>query len=359
MLITAIAQAELRSVEDLARFFALDKRLVENLINRLRAIGHIDLTSEPLNLTELGLYSLQEQRSYSRLLTRHALYFDAVLCQPLLRSHYRLQIYTMDEVEKLRGFEQIAYGFLHWDDTALERLKARSDYHVYNLPDEIKIATLQLTRRVDRFSDVVYLPVYAVERHPGGRDNLPPILAFSRVQGDRDVILEAGLNNNDALGDIFREDFLVDLEEVVTKDLQDRGHAKDEWVFVPYGPRGPEIQLKTPRAIVEKQEEGKPKPLSLLKIGRYLGVRTRFDTYCVWVTCQKPEERRKAVSERTVSWLEQSRFSRSRQVIVDWVARRSQELNIAPPTLDDIYQTAKARNAWNVIERLEVLGDLS
>ena len=59
LLETAIMRAELRSVEDLARFFALDQRLIENLINRLRAIGHIDLVQEPLTLTELGLHSLQ------------------------------------------------------------------------------------------------------------------------------------------------------------------------------------------------------------------------------------------------------------------------------------------------------------
>lgn len=259
-LLTAIAQAELRSVEDLARFFALDQRLVKNLVNRLQAIGHIELAHAPLTITELGLDSLRNGRAQSQLLTRHVLYFDAINCQPLLRDHYKpgVQVYTLDEIEALRNetetlrdFEQIAYIFLRWDETAIERLKARPDYYAYNLPDEIKIDTLHIRddRDVDRLRDVVYLPVYAIERQPDERSEIPPILAFSRVKGYRDLILEKGLNSNndDVLGSIFQGKILDDLQKVVTTHLRNQGHTDDEWVFVPNGSHGPEVQLKEPR----------------------------------------------------------------------------------------------------------------
>ncbi|KAB8333550.1 hypothetical protein SD80_012820 [Scytonema tolypothrichoides VB-61278] len=369
LLETGIAHAHLRSVEELANFFALDHRLVSNLINRLKAIGHIDLNHEPLTITELGLSSLKDRRSYSRLQTRHVLYFDVLRRQPLQRAHYRLRFYTMDEADEMdeineangrESFARILHHYRTWDDQALWRLKEYRDYHAYNLPDEIEIETLKLARAVNAQTDIVYLPTYIVERLPDSKLNLPRLLAFSMIQGDHDPTLETGVNSTDpALAVIFREDEQVDLAAAVAEEMRLRRHQPGEWTFKLQSPRGAELSLTAPRELptVSERELDTRRPLSLLNIGRYLYIRVRADRYCVWVTCPTPEIRRKAIVERAVEWLNQSQSDRTKQQIDDWLERRSRELEVARPTSDELVAVATRRGRWRVAEMLEVFNE--
>lgn len=160
----------LRTVDELAAFFALDPPLVAQAVRFLTAIGHLRESEGRLSLTSLGQHSVDDDIRY--VVTRQdrrKLYFEALSCTPLPRAHYDEEVVTLlsgDELAVVMRSENyprftpihVTSGF---DRSALDRLKERKDRARFNLP-------IALNAVESLGEELVFLPVYLVR----GRDGL-------------------------------------------------------------------------------------------------------------------------------------------------------------------------------------------
>ncbi|WP_432183067.1 hypothetical protein [Streptomyces tendae] len=160
----------LHTVDELTAFFALDRALVAQAVRFLTAIGH--LREEPggrLSLTQLGQRSVDDDIRY--VVTRQdrrKLYFEALSCTPLTRTHYDDEVVTLltaDELARATRSDhyprfapiQVTSGF---DRSALDRLKDRKDRARFNLP--VALDALESLNET-----LVFLPVYLVRGREG------------------------------------------------------------------------------------------------------------------------------------------------------------------------------------------------
>ncbi|WNI26166.1 hypothetical protein [Streptomyces sp. ITFR-16] len=160
----------LHTVDELATFFALDRALVAQAVRFLTRIGHLrEEAGGRLSLTRLGKRSVDDDVRYvvSRQ-DRRKLYFEALGCTPLTRSHYDDDVVTLlsgDELARVQLSDHyprftpihVTSGF---DRSALKRLKERKDRARFNLP-----AALDSLECVSE--TLVFLPVYLVRGREG------------------------------------------------------------------------------------------------------------------------------------------------------------------------------------------------
>lgn len=165
-----LRHGSLHTVDELATFFALDRALVAQAVRFLTMIGHLrEETGGRLSLTRLGQRSVDDDVRYvvSRQ-DRRKLYFEALGCTPLTRSHYDDDVVTLlsgDELARVRRSDHyprftpihVTSGF---DRSALERLKERKDRARFNLP--VALDALECLSET-----LVFLPVYLVRGREG------------------------------------------------------------------------------------------------------------------------------------------------------------------------------------------------
>ncbi|WP_420311849.1 hypothetical protein ACOB87_29670 [Streptomyces sp. YS-B37] len=198
-----LAYGGLTTVAELAVFFALEESLVAQAVRFLTRTGHIAEHGGRLALTALGLRSVQDDRRY--VVTREdrrKLYFEALSCTPLPRTHYDERKVTPlagEAVQKLLNSKQfprftmvsVMTGF---DHGALTRLAAQTDREQrdrLNLP----VALDQVQSMGGE--DLVHLPVHVVRGlREDGRSGL---LVYSQVGSEPDRDLTAVIERADGI----------------------------------------------------------------------------------------------------------------------------------------------------------------
>lgn len=184
----AIDATGLDTTIDLARFLALDEVIVDRAMRFLTAIEHVRDAGGRFVLTELGVRSVRDQKSYR--VTRHDrrhLYFDAFGSRPLTRPYYDSRAVTFigrDELSTVLA-EQSGPVFTLANTPAFRRealaeLACTSERDSFNLPERIHDPE-------SVGEEYVYLPLYIVR---GARVQQPPrYLAYSQVFDESDPYL--------------------------------------------------------------------------------------------------------------------------------------------------------------------------
>ncbi|MEU6254154.1 hypothetical protein [Streptomyces sp. NPDC047043] len=187
-----LAYGGLDTVAELAGFFALEESLVAQAVRFLSRTGHIEERGGRLALTPLGLRSVQDDRRY--VVTREdrrKLYFEALTCAPLARTHYDERTVTMlsgDALQKALGGHYPRFTCVYptsgFDDRALTRLTRDTgdkERDRLNLP-----AALDDVQNLGG-EELVFLPVHVVR---GLRENgRPGLLVYGQAgaEPDRDL----------------------------------------------------------------------------------------------------------------------------------------------------------------------------
>jgi hypothetical protein len=338
-----IQEATLNSVPTLAHFFGLEERFVNKVTNFLQGIGHLKNEQGQLALTELGRASVQQRVRLQEQKTGAALYFEGVGSRPLKREHYSIPLYP--EPSKDRTF-QTFYLFSHrWRKEALQELKSRVDREAYNLPDEVTEI-----RALDQ--ELVYLPLYIIQRRPGPPENLPLFLAFSRIPGMRDEVLEQALNHEPLIQVPLRQANQDDLEDAVKQALNQRGLAQEQWYLQTKGAWGPQVMIA---AEVLRRGRGKngetQRGLALGEIGKYLLARD----WCVWLTCDDPEVRQQAALEQLLEWLQHVTATPTAEALHQRLAVIPKRLKIKPIPVATLLKAATQRGLGRALERLDAM----
>jgi hypothetical protein len=196
-----LADGGLKTVAELAGFFALEEPLVAQAVRFLTRTGHIEEHDGRLALTPLGLRSVQDDRRY--VVTREdrrKLYFEALSCTPLPRAHYDERKVTPlagDALEKVLTSRQfprftmvsVMSGFDHEALTRLATRSGREERNRLNLP-----AALDQVESLGG-EECVYLPIQVV--HGLREDGQPGLLAYSQVGSEPDRDLTAVVERAD------------------------------------------------------------------------------------------------------------------------------------------------------------------
>lgn len=194
----AIAEGELDTVSDLARFLALDEVIVDRTLRFLVAIEHVHGTDGRFALTRLGVQSVNDQKSYR--LTRHdrrKLYFDAFGSRPLTRPYYDSRVVTfIERHEASTALGAIGgRGFMLANTPAFRRealveLAHATERDAFNLPEQIH-------NPQSVTEEYVYLPLYLVRaahvRQPSR------YLAYSQVSDEADPYLTSVCENTEEI----------------------------------------------------------------------------------------------------------------------------------------------------------------
>ncbi|RPF33174.1 hypothetical protein [Streptomyces sp. TLI_185] len=190
-----LAHGGLDTVAELAGFFALEEPLVAQAVRFLSNTGHIEERAGRLALTPLGLRSVQDDRRY--VVTREdrrKLYFEALTCAPLARTHYDERTVTMLSGDALhqavngRQYPRFTpvYPTSGFDDRALDRLTRNTggkERDRLNLP-----AALDDVQNLGG-EELVFLPVQVVR---GLRANgRPGLLVYGQAGAEPDQDLTA------------------------------------------------------------------------------------------------------------------------------------------------------------------------
>jgi hypothetical protein len=346
-----IEQAGLSSLNELRAFFQLKLPFIEGLVNRLRAIGHIEQNGQRLALTALGRQSLDDRRCYQRLLTRHVLYFDAFEGQPLTRAHYRLQVYDAAIAADPGRFFAPYPIYPSWQPkSALDVLCERPDRRAYNVPDEIE----QL--RVVASDNLAYMPIYVVRRRDDPALNLPRLLAFGRLSGYRDQTLEVPLNINQTLAMKFRDTPPSAIHDAVASYMKRQNMAAADWSFEQSGLQGAQVTVRKQSVIRAHLPPNQRKGIALRDIGQYieLGGDKQIDA-CVWMTCDNAEIRTEAVIWQAADWLQRTPSELSPDDVRRWLAETSRRSAVPAPSFEDVLQVAQQRGLGQAAERLDLL----
>lgn len=340
-----IHETGLNSVTTMARFFGLEERFVNKLVSFLQGVGHINNEQGRLSLTDLGRDSVQQRVRMQEQETSALLYFDGVGSRPLKRDHYSIPIYT--EPPKDRTFQALFLFSKDWQKESLQRLKTRPDRNLYNLPDEV-IELNPLTH------ELVYLPLYIVQRRPGPPKDLPLFLVFSRVHSLRDDVLEEAVNQESLIQVPLRQANQNDLAEVVRQALSQRGLGQKEWYLQANGSWGPQVMVA---AEVLKQShrrsnsDGSNQRLTIGQIGKFFLARD----WCVWLTCDDPEVRQQAAIEQLLEWLQHVSATPIAEDLRQRLVVMHKRLNIKPISTDTLLDTATQRGLGRALERLDAL----
>jgi hypothetical protein len=173
----AIAKGGLRSEEEIAEFYGLDRAVVGSASRFLESIRHLSRgRGGELELLDLGVQSVRDGKRYTReLKDRRHLYFDGFTGDPLAKPFYDDRVVTFIDGERLASLVAEAGGgprqyqargaftlvmpipprdFGPQSLTALAKLPA-AERERFNLPE-------QVVKPVLVRSEQVYLPAYVV-----------------------------------------------------------------------------------------------------------------------------------------------------------------------------------------------------
>ncbi|MFI9227856.1 hypothetical protein [Streptomyces rimosus] len=318
----------LRTVDELATFFALDRALVMQAVRVLTAIGHLQETAGRLSLTTLGQRSVDDDIRY--VMTRQdrrKLYFEALSCTPLTRAHYDDEVVTMLSGEALakalRPDRYPRFTPVHvtsgFDRSALDRLRSHKDRARFNLP--VAMDALESLGE-----ELVFLPVYLVRSHSG-------LLVYGQAG--------AGTAHDPELSDLCARTpqltSALDNEETAQEPDEHVLRAARNWL------REQGLDTVAP----EQDGDGTwsvslpatafgEKGLPVSRIGTYRVAGSRF--FRLW--CPDETQRKYALLRRLDQRLG-ARRQVTRQEAEEIVARLSRQLRLEPPALSRLLRGAE------------------
>jgi len=338
-----LQEAEFRSARELATFFGMESALVQKLIGRARASGHLSGDDEHLSLTELGLASLQERVRYEVQTTSTELYFEALGNQPLSAEHLKVPI--LDSLPEKTPFQAFYHFDQRWPEAALtQRLKSPEKQRL-NLPDEVQ--TVQLLN-----PEPAYLPAYFIEARENKPSSSPRLLVFSQVRGLHDTVLEEAVNRDPTVYRALKAK-TDSRAEAVRHYFERSGLRKDAWYLNENGPWGAQVMVDGQVFLPGSEDENESGRLSLRSVGRY----TLIYDWCIWVMCDEVEICTQAAEEQLLEWLQGASLKPAPDELKRKFASLCQRLNIQPPPLTKVLALARQRSLTRAAERLEELDE--
>jgi hypothetical protein len=223
----AIVNCEIDTVDGLAAFLGLEPSFVRRVLRSLQRIGHIGQHGDRVRLTELGQRSVREGARYVPKEDRQGLLFDGFTMAPLPRDYYADDVVVLEQPD-YRSFQALSAGVVGGDFQvgAVQRLAERQDRELFNLPDELLATEVVAVGQV-------YLPVYLVDALlPDGQRQF---LAFSRVAGDRDRLIEQLVVDTPAIRRVLEAEDPADPAQVCGAWLEERGLSAAALTRLPNG----------------------------------------------------------------------------------------------------------------------------
>lgn len=290
-----IGQGGLHSAKDLEKFFKIPEHMLGKTLAYLRSVNHLaDGPNGTLHLTPLGQDSLRDEVFYRSLETHRTFYLEGYHSHPLLREHYDLTFLT--EADSWRSKERFHRLFSENDQRLcqeqifwLEKQPERATK--YNLPDEIKISSVDTVSRA-------YFPISIVEARqyaPGNKKRQMQFttryLVLSHIQGWHDTFFEDIVNREPTIANQLREQATrppVNIEQKLASWIERRElNARLE-----QAENGIWQVLIDARAF----KETKPR-VRLNDLGNF----TLEQDYFLQIWCHDEDIRRKAVLEQTLT----------------------------------------------------------
>lgn len=336
-----IHEGGLRSSTALSEFFGLETDFIAKLLTRAREAGHLSGNDEALSLTPVGLDSLRERARYEQRRLESILYFEALGNLPLTLEHDKVPILEQLPPANETPFQAFFHFNQTWSADALERLRANPEPGLPHLPEDIGKAELDSPQPV-------YLPVYFVEAREDKPDGRFCLLAFSQVRGLRDITLEYAVNRDPQVFRALaaRADSRADAVERYFKQI---GLRKDDWYLNEAGPWGAQVMLagEVFQPAGGENEDDMPR-LTARNVGRYHVI---YD-WCLWIMCDDPKIRARAVAEQSLEWLQYANIRPSEFEFRQKVTNLSQRLRVDAPSLADLLALAQRRKMTRAAERL-------
>ncbi|MEV4002443.1 hypothetical protein [Actinomadura sp. NPDC049753] len=317
----AIAEAELRTVPEIAGFLGLDEVMVDRVLRFLSGVGHV--VSRPdgtVALTDLGARSVRDDTRYVSKRDRQKLYFDGVLGEPLPAAYYGRKVVVWDAAQAVeQQWHRLMTHACAFHNDALTRLAARPDRRDFNIPDELREVAFSS-------SGHAYLPCYLLRTEtPRG----PSLLAYSAVSESHDEHLEklcrgwpaltAILNTGDS--DDVRAEFGPWL------DKRDIDPSRLSWTA--------DGTLRLTLSPADFTAGGRKGIFSIVRLGSYITPRS----HVLQLWCDDPDFRRQAVLERALTRVTASRDIEPAEAEA-FLSRLCTQLETEPLSLDDLRRHA-------------------
>jgi hypothetical protein len=349
-----LAQADLHTGADLARFLGLDEVVIDRALRFLAAIGHVTVQGGQVTLTELGYRSVRDGRRY--VVTRQdrrTLYFDGFGSRPLTRPYYDTRtVALLSAAEAVAATGTAAwprftmlYSRFGFRPEALTELAGHPDRDHFNLPERI-----DNPEPVESL-ECLFLPTYVVRAvQPGGRV-AAGVRLFAYTQATN--VAEADLDVSDLCERTPDIAAVLAVEESsLAAGTSERLH---EWMRgrSAGGSRAPQIrQLDNGawQATLPASSFGGDAAFSISKVGSFI-VRHR-DVLHLW--CADPEVRRQALLERIDNYLS-SRARPDRAQTEERLTQIARQLDLGPMDLPALRRQAAESGRTGLAAHLDTL----
>lgn len=328
-----IAEAGLRTRQELGEFLGLDESLVHRTVRFLTQIGHLRVSGDSLTLTDLGLKSVRkgERYTYTRE-DRRVLYFDAFGSRPLTRSYYDSRaVRFLTETEASKAALQASNPFTplgirrSFRREALDDLANQQDRRRFNLPRGLHNPTW-----LDETP--MYLPAYVVR----GIDQSDQVryLAYTQAidKPDREPYLTKLCQTARDLTE------LVDWQEAERRRQFDQPKLQKKLAkLTSYAPA---INLDNGLARVSYPAAAFADTQDADKLLRRVGTFIPYAEAMVHIWCLDQEVRRRALVTKAAKFLHGSTQS---DVAQDRLEKTARSLKLGDIDLTTLHQLARAQ----------------
>lgn len=317
----AIAEAELRTVPEIAAFLGLDEAMVDRVLRFLGGVGHV--ASRPdgtVALTGLGLRSVRDDTRLVPKRDRQKLYFDGVLGEPLPAAYYgrRVVVWDVAQADEQKWHRLMTHACAFRND-ALARLAARSDRRDFNIPDELREVSFCS-------SNNAYLPCYVLRTETSRG---PSFLTYSAVSETHDEHVGKLCREWPALTAILDAGDSDDVRAAFGPWLAERDIDPARLSWTADGT----LRLTLPPA--DFAAGSRKGTFSLVRLGSYVTARS----HVLQLWCDDPRLRGQAVLERVLARVKASRNLEPAEAEA-FLTRLCTRLETEPLTLDDLRRHA-------------------
>ncbi|MEU4823017.1 hypothetical protein AB0H37_14175 [Actinomadura sp. NPDC023710] len=323
----AIAEAQLRTVPEIAGFLGLDEAMVDRVLRFLGGVGHV--ASRPdgtVALTGLGVRAVRDDTRYVAKRDRQKLYFDGVIGEPLPAAYYgrRVVVWSPEQADDQKWHRLMTHACAFRND-ALARLASRPDRRDFNIPDELREVAFRSTSHA-------YLPCYVLRTEtPRG----PSLLTYTAVSEGHDEHLEKLCREWPALTAILNAGDSDDVRAAFGPWLVERDIDPARLSWTADGT----LRLTLPSA--DFAAGGRKGTFSIVRLGSYVTARS----HVLQLWCDDRSLRGQAVLERALARVTASRNIQPAEAEA-FLNRLCTRLETEALTLDDLrrhaYQTGQS-----------------
>jgi hypothetical protein len=333
-LVRGILQADLTSIDDLARFLGLHVPLVERCLEFLRLIGHVHLDGRGVALTELGLHSARTDVRFVPKESHQRLLIDRFTARPLPRSHYDGSLSVLptpevnpDDVADRTRFQPL-FSSVPFRREVVQQLAQRGDRARFNLPNQLH--SLEVIEEQD-----AYLPAYLIETAAG------ELLAYTGIGDGRDQFLEELCRDVPTIKHLMSAERSGDQSEIWRQWLADK-HVRHGSLRV--------LKNGVWRATLPSEAFGPPPRPPLSRLGSFELRRHHF----LQLWCDDAGLRRQAVLDRSLG-LAQLRTLKSRADLTGRIKALAEQLEVAAPSIAEVRKHALKHGQLDRLTRLDAL----